>query len=69
MLEGFTVLVSTAMSFVLIMSAVAYARTANHSEELRSQINSGNAKNVILMIGDDMDDSAITKGNCLSSIV
>ena len=69
MLEGFTVLVSTAMSFVLIMSAVAYARTANHSEELRSPINSGNAKNVILMIGDDMDDSAITKGNCLSSIV
>lgn len=58
--KNYAVFASTALSFVLVMSAVAYASAADHSDELQRQINNGKAKNVILMIGDGMGDSEIT---------
>lgn len=53
-------LTSIALSFILVVSVVAYASAADRSDALQAQIRNGNAKNVILMIGDGMGDSEIT---------
>lgn len=56
----YVALASITLSFMLVVSAVAYANAADRSNELQKQIRNGNAKNVILMIGDGMGDSEIT---------
>lgn len=58
--KAYTIIASTALSVMLLLSIVTYAVANDPEDDFEDEIRRGNAKNVILLIGDGMGDSEIT---------